>query len=195
MAKAETTRLTILQKASDLIYQRGYQATSIDDIIATTQVTKGAFFYHFKNKEEMGLAVIKELMYPNMIPFLGDSLKKPGDVRVNIYLMMETLLFKNKFLKVEYGCPVINMIEEMAPLNVTFRKALTRVIVAWQTEMESVILKAQDQGQLSKEQDAKKIALYVISGYGGVRSLGKIFGKSSYTSFMQEFQKYLNNLP
>jgi len=194
MAKAETTRLTILQKAFDLIYERGYQATSIDDIIATTQVTKGAFFYHFKNKEEMGLAVINELMVANMIPLLGNSLKKPGDVRANIYSMMEELLIKNKFFKVQYGCPVINLIEEMASVHATFRKALTRVIIAWQKEMESVILKAQDLGQLSKDHNAKKIALYVISNYGGVRSMGKIFGKSSYTSFLQEFQKYLNNL-
>jgi len=194
MAKAATTRLTILQKAFDLVYRKGYQATSIDDIIATTQVTKGAFFYHFKNKEEMGLAVIKELMYPNMIPLLGNTLKEPGNIRINIYKMMEALLFNKQFFKVEYGCPVVNMIDEMAPLNVTFRKALTRVILAWQAEMESVILKAQDQGQLSKEHDAKKIALYVISGYGGARNMGKIFGRSSYTSFLQEFQKYLNNL-
>jgi TetR/AcrR family transcriptional regulator, transcriptional repressor for nem operon len=66
VSKAATTRLGILQKAFDLIYQRGFQATSIDDILATTQVTKGAFFYHFKNKEEMGLALINEVMYPGM---------------------------------------------------------------------------------------------------------------------------------
>ncbi len=48
MKKAEVTRLNILQKAFELIYVNGYQTTSIDQIIATTQVTKGAFFYHFK---------------------------------------------------------------------------------------------------------------------------------------------------
>lgn len=37
MKKAETTRLNILQKAFELIYVKGYQTTSIDDIIATTQ--------------------------------------------------------------------------------------------------------------------------------------------------------------
>jgi TetR/AcrR family transcriptional repressor of nem operon len=62
MKKAATTRLTILQKAFELIYVKGYQTTSIDDIIATTQVTKGAFYYHFKNKDEMGLAIINEIL-------------------------------------------------------------------------------------------------------------------------------------
>src|SRR5688572_23344155 len=66
MKKAEATRLTILRKALELIYVKGYQTTSIDDIIATTQVTKGAFYYHFKTKDEMGLAIINEILKPTL---------------------------------------------------------------------------------------------------------------------------------
>lgn len=62
MKKSEATRLNILRKAFELIYEKGYQTTSVDEIIATTQVTKGAFYYHFKTKDEMGLAIINELM-------------------------------------------------------------------------------------------------------------------------------------
>ena len=61
MKKAEGTRRNILEKAFELIYERGYQNTSIDDILATTGVTKGAFYYHFQNKDEMGLAIIHEI--------------------------------------------------------------------------------------------------------------------------------------
>lgn len=66
MKKAETTRLIILQKASELIYAKGYQNTSVDDIIATTQVTKGAFYYHFRTKDEMGIAIINEILKPTL---------------------------------------------------------------------------------------------------------------------------------
>jgi TetR/AcrR family transcriptional repressor of nem operon len=194
MSKAQSTRMNIIQKSFDLIYERGYQGTSIDDIIATTQVTKGAFFYHFKNKEEMGLAVINEMLYPHMIPFLDKQLERPGDFRVNIYRMMEVLLLEDKFFKVEYGCPAVNMIEEMAPRNPSFRKALTRVLLLWQSELESAIVRAQAEGQLTKAHDAKKIAQYVTANYGGARYMGKIFGKSAYTSFLEEFKKYLDGL-
>lgn len=43
MKKSQATRIDILKKAFQLIYPKGYQATSIDDILATTKVTKGAF--------------------------------------------------------------------------------------------------------------------------------------------------------
>ena len=64
MNKAQHTRQMILEKAFLMIYQNGYQSTSIDKIIETTDLTKGAFYYHFKNKETMGLAVIEEIIFP-----------------------------------------------------------------------------------------------------------------------------------
>jgi TetR/AcrR family transcriptional repressor of nem operon len=194
MSKAQSTRINLLQKAFELIYQKGYQSTSIDDIIATTQVTKGAFFYHFKNKEEMGLAIINDVMYPKMLPILLSHLKKPGDFKVNIYELMERLLLKEDFFKVEYGCPTVNMIEEMAPVNASFHKALTRVIKVWQSEIERAILRAQDEGQMNKSHDAQKIALYITANYGGARYMGKIFGKPAYLSFLGEFKKYVESL-
>ncbi|WP_407429514.1 TetR/AcrR family transcriptional regulator [Arcticibacter sp.] len=194
MSKAEATRSYILQKSFDLIYQKGYQSTSIDEIIATTQVTKGAFFYHFKNKEEMGLAVISEIMSPSMSDFSTAYLKEGGDVRTNIYKMMEALLLKNDFFKVEYGCPLVNLIEEMSAHNQAFRKLLRRVVVAWQTEIESALSVAQNEGQIAGEHDPTQIAQYITANYGGVRYLGKVFGKQSYKTFLHEFKKYLDCL-
>jgi len=75
MKKSETTRKDILTKAFQLIYARGYQATSVDDILATTRVTKGAFYYHFKNKDEMATAIIEEIIKPTMISSFIEPLK------------------------------------------------------------------------------------------------------------------------
>jgi AcrR family transcriptional regulator len=194
MSKAMTTRLTILQKAFDLIYRKGYQATSIDDIVATTQVTKGAFFYHFKSKEKMGLSIINDIMYPALLPFMVESMGKTNDVRTNIYEMMKTLLLKDPFFKVEYGCPAVNLIEEMSPLNESFRKALMGLMLQWQQIIEAALEKAQKNGQINKSHDPRKIAMYITSNYAGVRNMGKAFGKSSYIVFLEEFKKYLNSI-
>jgi TetR/AcrR family transcriptional repressor of nem operon len=194
MTKAALTRFDILEKGFDLIYQKGYQATSIDGIISSTNVTKGAFFYHFKNKEQMGLAVINEILYPHMIQLLENHLNEPGDIRSNIYKMMKALLFDTDFFRVEYGCPTVNLMEEMGAHNQLFRKALIRVIAAWESKMEDAIEIAQENGSISKELNPKKIAKYITVNYAGIRHLGKIEGRSSYAAFLQEFKRYLNNL-
>ncbi|GAB2684808.1 TetR/AcrR family transcriptional regulator [Mucilaginibacter koreensis] len=193
MSKASNTRLMILQKSFDLVYERGFQATSIDDIIATTQVTKGAFFYHFKNKEDMGLALIKEVMQPNMLPFMTASLQKTGNIRTDIYEMMKSLLHA-PFFKVAYGCPAMNMIEEMAPLNAAFQAALSKLVLQWQQALEQAIQEAQKQGQLNPNHNAKHIAMYISANYSGARNMGKVFGKSAYISFLKEFKKYTSQL-
>jgi TetR/AcrR family transcriptional regulator, transcriptional repressor for nem operon len=191
MSKATETRLTILQKAFYLIYRKGYQATSIDDIIATTQVTKGAFFYHFKSKDEMGLAMIREIMYPGMYAAMIKPLLEAKDPLREIYEMMKALLLKNPFFEVAYGCPAINLIDEMAPLNELFRKALTQMIVQWQNAIKNTLLIAQIEGKISKEVVPEQIALFVSSGYSGIRNMGKIFGKGCYKTYLKELKKYL----
>src|SRR5690348_5565070 len=52
------SRAKILQEARDLFYRNGYLATSVDDIIAAADVSKSNFYYHFKSKEDLGIAVL-----------------------------------------------------------------------------------------------------------------------------------------
>ncbi|MEM8908203.1 MAG: TetR/AcrR family transcriptional regulator, partial [Bacteroidota bacterium] len=125
MNKAESTRLELLNKAFELIYQQGYQATSVDKILNTTQVTKGAFYYHFKNKEEMGLAMIKEVVAPRLHRLLIAPLEKEEeDAATLIYqTIADNLLYNNDF-DIRYGCPINNLVQEMSPVNQAFQKSL-----------------------------------------------------------------------
>lgn len=194
MKKAEATRLNILQKAFELVYMKGYQATSIDEIIASTAVTKGAFFYHFKNKEEMGLAMIKEVMHPGMSPYMIQVLGGTNNPIDDIYNMIKDLLLVNPFFKVAYGCPAVNLIEEMAPLNDSFKKALSNLMLEWQHAIEKTLEKAQLDGQLNSTFKPKQVALYITVSYSGVRNIGKIMGEKSYVAFLEQFKVYLQSL-
>jgi|SRR6186713_1473377 len=194
MSKAAATRLAILQKAFALVYSRGYQATSIDEIIATTQVTKGAFFYHFPNKDSMGLAMIDEVMFPGMHAALVAPLLNSKDPVKEIYSMMKGLLLTNPFFHAKYGCPAINLIDEMAPLHNDFSKSLSRLVVQWQEAIEASLRTGKAAGLIRKEVDTVQTTYFIMSGYGGIRNLGKIYGKECYSSYLKGLKQYLKSL-
>jgi TetR/AcrR family transcriptional repressor of nem operon len=195
MKKAEATRLTILQKAFELIYVKGYQTTSIDDIIATTQVTKGAFYYHFKTKDEMGLAIIDEILKPTLAGGFIEPLQKEENPIDAIYNLMHDLLIKDEFLKVEYGCPASNFTQEMTPWNTDFRRVLDELTQQWTKVMTAAIEEGKKKGFINKDVNAKQVTLFVMSGYWGIRNFGKLENsKQIYLPYLKELKTYLNTL-
>jgi TetR/AcrR family transcriptional regulator, transcriptional repressor for nem operon len=195
MKKAEATRRAILEKAFELIYHNGYQATSVDDILAQTKVTKGAFYYHFKNKDEMGLAVINEVMLPAEYDAFLQTLSQSADPVNDIYTLIRKLLLDTPFLKPEYGCPTGNLAQEMAPANTAFSKSLLQMVEEWEAMMARAINNGKKAGVIRKDVNAKQVVYFVMSGYWGIRNFGKLHnGRAPYTVFLKELKRYLQGL-
>ncbi|MGQ3677327.1 TetR/AcrR family transcriptional regulator [Tenacibaculum discolor] len=195
MKKSANTRTTILQQAFELIYKKGYQSTSIDEIIATTKVTKGAFYYHFKNKKQMGIAVIKEIIQPKTIDLSISSLSSPDSLCDSLYTMIEELLLHNSFLTIEHGCPLANLTQEMSPLDNDFKQALNEVKSLWTDAISSSIIKEQQNNTLSPSINAEEVADFIIASYWGARALGKLSNKTNtYTHHLKQLKLYLTDL-
>ncbi|MCF0072783.1 TetR/AcrR family transcriptional regulator [Dyadobacter sp. CY261] len=195
MTKAEATRLTILEKAFELIYAKGYQTTSVDDIIATTKVTKGAFYYHFKNKDEMGVSIINELLKPTLSSSFIGPLQTGEDPLVAIYQLMYHLLIENEFLKVEYGCPASNLTHEMTSWNADFNTALNELTRQWTKTMTDSIELGKANGVVRKDVNAMQVTMFVMSGYWGIRNFGKLErSKDIYLPYLNELKNYLETL-
>jgi len=54
------TRSLICRKAVRVFAEKGYDATSVQEIAEATGVAKGTIYYHFKGKRELFVASIKE---------------------------------------------------------------------------------------------------------------------------------------
>ena len=58
MARGQETRTRILDVAQDAVLAKGFDATSIEEIVASAEITKSGFFYHFRDKNALALALI-----------------------------------------------------------------------------------------------------------------------------------------
>ncbi|WP_460515686.1 TetR/AcrR family transcriptional regulator [Cyclobacterium sediminis] len=57
--KARKNQNNNFRKAFELFYEEGFKSSSIDRIVKASNLTKGAFYHHFKSKKELGLKVIE----------------------------------------------------------------------------------------------------------------------------------------
>ena len=73
--QAENSRQKLLDIASRLFFQRGYQDVSINDICGEAGLTKGAFYYHFESKDEL----YRQLFTPRLDAYLDEHYALPPD--------------------------------------------------------------------------------------------------------------------
>jgi AcrR family transcriptional regulator len=67
------TRERILGEAQRLFRERGYAATSLEQIAEAAEVTKGAIYGHFSSKEDLLLSVIESAPEPAWVTTLNDQ--------------------------------------------------------------------------------------------------------------------------
>ncbi|MBX9458750.1 MAG: TetR/AcrR family transcriptional regulator [Rhizobium sp.] len=65
MSKGEQTRQRILAIAEAAVLSKGFEATSIDEIIAEAEITKSGFYYHFADKNMLARAMLKRYIAHN----------------------------------------------------------------------------------------------------------------------------------
>jgi len=195
MKKAAETRMAILQRAYETTYRNGYQTTSIDDILAATKVTKGAFYYHFKNKDEMGIAMVKEVLRPRLLGHVARVFCLETDLAEALYLMVATLLSDNGFAEMECGCPLSNLIQEMTPHNAAFTEVLSELAGEWQSAVIAHIEAGKNEGRIAPAVQPRSVALFVVSSYWGIRNFGRMeAGGDAYRCYLTELKNYLNGL-
>ena len=66
MKKGEKRKQELLNIAYDMFLTRGYENTSVDEIIEKAQIAKGTYYYHFQSKEQM-LEEVIDMMINNEV--------------------------------------------------------------------------------------------------------------------------------
>ena len=165
----DRTRERLLRAAAREIYRSGFQSASLDRILASAGVTKGALYHHFKNKEALGYAVVEEIISPDVRgtwvrPL--QSVKDPIDTLIGI---VRGLSVQPKV--VCGGCQLNNLAQEMSPLDAGFRKRLERIFDAWREAVASVLRAGQARGSVRRDvepADAAGLLIAMVEGYGSL---------------------------
>src|SRR3974390_137481 len=169
----ERTRERLLQAGYREMYRSDLQSASIDSILAATNVTKGALYHHFESKEALGYAIVDEVVakLPRdrwFLPLQRSEDKDPIDALIGVVQAIPT-----RPRDIKGGCPLVNLAQEMSPLDEQFRKRLQTIFHAWQEAIATVLRRGQSQGTVRSDLVPDEAATFLIAMVEGYEVLAK----------------------
>ena len=161
------TRELLLRAGLEVLTEKGFSATGIEEILGRVGVPKGSFYHYFESKEAFGLELIERYgqFFARMLDrHLGNAALSPL-ARVHAFVD-DAKLGMSRF---EYrrGCLVGNLGQEMGSLPESFRARLKNTFMDWQHRLAACLIKAQEAGELPRDMDAQKIAAFFWIGWEG----------------------------
>ncbi len=178
MSKAEATKQYIIEKAAPVFNKKGYAGTSLSDLVEVTQLTKGAIYGNFENKDEVATAVFAYNM-KNLYTRLKQFMKDKHKAKEQLQAVTDFYRVHGRSVFERGGCPLQNAAVE-ADDNLQFLKTeVQRSLKSWVRSIELIIQHGQTEGSVHKHIDAKAYAYTIIMHLEGGILLGKIMNKQA----------------
>lgn len=191
----DKTREAILAAAFEEIHVQGFRGASIDSILRRTGVTKGALYHHFPNKTALGYAVVDEVICPwaeQMMAALADAQANPLDTLLRIGMKQA---HDDTHSDPMLGCPVNNLVHEMAGLDEGFRERLNNILLNWRQVIGAAFARGQAQGIVRANLDADAAAAFTLAAYEGSIGLAKSSRNAElFDASVRGFTDYINSL-
>lgn len=192
MRDAEQTRTKILEISADEIHKKGFTATSLSCILARCEISKGALYYHFANKMELGYAVFEEIYAPAFIALWQPPVESEDPIQAlcDFFTSMSTEMSCDE---VVCGCPLNNLCQEMSGVDEGFRIR----ILAMQQQLNLLIATnlLRVSKQLKPDLDFSQVAYFIVSTFHGSSSLSKSsLNKELFDKVIKELCRYLQQL-
>ena len=123
-------RQHIIDQATQLFRQKGYSATSINEIIGACGVTKGALYHHFQSKEQLALAAIAQVeQYFMQNIFI--TAQPPAD-KALLQLQKFNRQIEQFFSQHEDGCLLANLTLELGASYELFKTEILNYFKRWE---------------------------------------------------------------
>jgi len=168
-----SARSKILGSALSVIRTKGYAATSVDDLCAAAGVTKGAFFHHFKSKEDLAVAAAAHFSAMAEMLFASADYRKLGDPLDRLLGYVD---FRGAILDgpiPEFTCLLGTMVQEAYATSPAIRRACDTYIGAHAAEVAKDIAAAKALYAPRAEWSAESVALYTQAVLQGAFILAK----------------------
>jgi AcrR family transcriptional regulator len=181
--RAEETRGRIIAAATGLFAEHGYHATSLNDVIAAAESTKGGFYFHFPSKAELALAVVESTRerFRHEVFAAMDPHEHAADQLVSMVRAVAEVAAAS-------GTDIGRLCEELREEPGISRDAINPY-GGWIVIVGELLTRARDEGAFDDpELDLRSAALFAVGAYIGVEEL---LGEKGSRAFVDRIDDHL----
>ncbi|HVK23235.1 MAG TPA: TetR family transcriptional regulator [Actinokineospora sp.] len=170
-AKGEATRAYLLRTAAHMFAERGYAGTTQSDLIAASGLTKGAFYFYFKSKLDLAMAVIAD-QEARWLSHITERVLAQSSAVDQLRAVVPALL--DLFATAPDAWVAMRLCKELGsnPDLPDVRKPMA----SWITLIADIVGRGQAEGDLRDDLDAESVAEVLVAAFDGLKSLADVLG-------------------
>lgn len=154
----------IIAIAREIIHSKGYQATTINDILQAASIGKGQFYHYFSSKYDLGLAVVEDLIQEWEKQLIQDIFHSPEESPSSkLNKMLDWAITFHAEMEKKPGCPIGNLAIEMSEHDETFRTKISHFFERWIESVQTVLNEMIELKQIDATIDTQKSAQAIVA--------------------------------
>jgi TetR/AcrR family transcriptional repressor of nem operon len=173
-ARGAATRARIVEAAAELMYVKGVNATTLDDVRAASGTSKSQLYNHFADKDALVRAVA-ELWAARVLAREEVHLSRLNSFN-GLVRWRNALVQRNAAQNGAYGCVLGSMAAEVSDHDDEARETLAATFRRWEQLLADGLRRMQDSGKLRPDADADALATGLIAALQGGYLLAQTAG-------------------
>jgi len=186
VARGSETRTRILDVAQEAVLAKGFDATSIEEIVASAEITKSGFFYHFRDKNALAQALIERHIEveDQLFDDLFDRARELGDDPLQTMLIGLKLLAEllEDIPDGHPGCIVATAAYQDRLFDQKVREANARAVLGWRSRFRAMLDEIAESYPIQDDVDLDHLADMISAVIEGGLVVSRALAEPSITA-------------
>jgi AcrR family transcriptional regulator len=181
MNKALETKNLIIEKAAPIFNKHGYAGTSMSQLAQAIQMTKGAIYGNFKDKDEIALAAF-DYNFSLFRKRIEKAVRLKDNACDKLIAMAGQYLDGFPELSVGGGCPILNAAVDSDNVHDGLKERVRQALDSWMEAVVKIINRGIKEKQVQANTRPEQFASVFVSLIEGGVMLAKATGKTIHLS-------------
>jgi TetR/AcrR family transcriptional regulator, transcriptional repressor for nem operon len=179
--KGDATKLRIIEETAPLFNTKGYNATSIQDVLDTTGIKKGGLYNHFKNKDDLALAAFDHAL--GLLQAAHSAAQAQAQAH-NSISRLEAIIAVTHHISQDQvimgGCPLLNVSVEADSSHPALKERAQYATRVFRSSLKNIIVQGQESGEIPSTIQAESSASVILMLIEGSILMSRLYNNQNY---------------